>query len=307
MKSLLIILLALIVTSPLWPQGHLNPWALDENEIEIILSLRIPRILCAFFSGAALALGGLLFQNLFNNILATPYTLGVSTGASLMVAVGIFLDVALLGLPFLSFLGAFGVILILLSAMALMKVFSVTKLLLVGVALGLLSSSLISILQLLGGRLGPFSYLTWILGSTDVYGGIPVLLCFFGLSCLAVFSFFRRSEITLLGISDGFASRTGVHVLRLQKEILFVTSFSISLIISQVGPIGFVGLVIPNFVRELQGHLFRENYLICLVLGGCFLSLLDTLSRLVTSLSLPIGAVMSIVGVPYFVFILLRR
>ena len=214
---------------------------------------------------------------------------------------------AALGLPLLSFFGAFGVALILLFAMAVMKVFSVTGLLLMGVALGILSSSLISLLQLTGGRFGPFSYLTWILGSTDVYGPIPVLLCFLGLSSLMVFSFCRRSEITLLGISDGFALRTGVHVTKIQKEILFVTSLSVSLIISQVGPIGFVGLIIPNLIRELRGHLFRENYLVCLIFGGCFLSLLDTLSRLVTSLSLPVGAVMPIVGVPYFIAILLRR
>ena len=307
MKSLLTILLILVVTSPLWPEGHCNPWALSENDVEIILSLRIPRILCAFFSGASLSLGGLLFQNLFKNVLATPYTLGVSAGASLMVAVGIFLDVAILGLPFLSFFGAFGVVLILLLATAVMKVFSVTKLLLMGVAIGLFSSSLISLLQLMGGKLGTFSYLIWILGSTDVYGRIPVLLCFLGLSCLTIFSFFRRSEITLLGISDSFALRTGVSVLKLQKEILFVTSFSVSLIISQVGPIGFVGLIIPNLIREIKGHLFRENYLVCLIFGGCFLSLLDTLSRLMSSFSLPIGAVMPIVGVPYLIYILLRR
>ena len=291
------------LTSPFW---NLNPLALSEAQVSVILHLRIPRILCSFLAGSTLSLAGLILQHMLRNPLAGPYTLGLSSGASLFVATGLFLGLAPWTLPFLSFMGAMGMALVLFLAVSLTRAFSITSLLLMGMALGLLSSSVISIFQLLGGELGLSSFLVWTFGSTDVYGTAPVLVCALGFGILALFAHFKRAEITMVGVSESFAETRGVGVVKLQKAMFLATSTAVSLIVSQTGPIAFVGLIVPNIIKQMKGHLFREIFPTCLLFGGLFLSLADSLARQVEVVSLPIGAVTILFGTPYLVFLLLR-
>ena len=194
--------IVLFVASPFWSGGFIDPFSLDATEVMILVHLRIPRILCAFFAGAVLALAGMIFQNMFQNVLATPYTLGISTGASLVVALGVFLGVGD-SVALLAFVGAAAVAVLLSSAAALSA--CTTTLLLIGVSIGLLASSGISVLHFLGDAFSMASFFRWSLGSTDVMGYGPVGICGAAFVLLVVFARSHRAQLTILGTSRTFA------------------------------------------------------------------------------------------------------
>ena len=291
-------------TSPLWSGGLIDPLSLDATDAMILVHLRIPRLACAFFAGGVLSLAGLLFQNMFQNPLATPYTLGVSTGASLAVALGIFFGAAG-SVPLLAFAGAASVSAVLLLVQVLWA--QTTTLLLMGVAIGLLASGALSVLHFFGDAFSMASFFRWSLGSTDVMGYGPVALCAGAFALVASFARLRRAQVTLLGASRTLALARGLDVARLQREILALVSLAVSLVVSQTGPIGFVGLVVPHFVKLGDGRTFRHHYLKCALFGGCFLTLACALSHSFAGTALPVGAVTTLIGVPCFVFILARR
>ena len=294
----------LFMGAPFWSGGLIDPLSMDETEMMILVHLRIPRILCAFFSGAVLALAGMIFQNMFQNSLATPYTLGVSTGASLAVALGVFFGVGA-SASLLAFVGASAVT-VLLSISVAVHAYA-TNLLLMGVAIGLLASSAISVLHFFGDAFAMASYFRWTLGSTDVLGYGPVGICGASFVIIALFARFIRARLTIVGVSRSLALARGVDVSGLHRSALAIVSLAVSLIVSQCGPIGFVGLVVPHIVRGSFGGLFRHHYLACLLFGGFFLAVVDAISRTLVDSSLPVGAVTALIGAPYLIFIVAKR
>ena len=303
-RALVVLALLAFAASPLWSGGLLDPR--EPAGRAVVLGLRVPRILCGFLGGAALALSGALFQGMFRNPLATPYTLGMATGASLAVALGVFLGAGGWGLAPLSFAGAGATALLLLLAASAGPRLSTDRLLLAGVAVALFGSSVVGVLRIVGDAPALASFLDWTLGSTDVHGTAPVLVCLLALAVLLAFSALRRAEVTVLSASAALAPGRGVDPDRLRREILLAVSLATSLVVSQLGPVGFVGLVVPNLLREAGLGLFRRHFPHCLLAGGLFLSLVDSLSRTLLPVHLPVGSVMALVGTPFFVLVLAK-
>lgn len=281
--------------------------------LEVFLNLRLPRVLTAFVAGAGLSVCGMVFQSLFRNKLATPYTLGVASGASLGATVYIFggLQLSLFvfdGIMAFSFIGAAMTIAIVyflgLSQGRLMT----GTLLLGGVAMSLFFSSLILFFQFLSDEMNSMKIIRWLMGGVDVVGMESVyrLLPFVGV--VVAVAFYKSRELNLVSMGDDIAITRGVNIEVLRKTLFLIVSLAIAGVVSECGPIGFVGLMVPHICRQLVGEDHRRLSAVVPVVGGGFLVACDLASRtLLASSVLPLGIITSMLGGPFFLFLLLRR
>ncbi len=305
-----IIVAAFLGTSRLDPFGIFDSATTDYH---IFWNLRVSRVLVAFLAGSGLAICGMVFQALFLNTLATPFTLGVAGGASCGAAMVIYLG----GLPGLFVgpgvtLGAMGGAGL---AMALVLGFSQTRMghqrhvmLLAGVAVSFFFSSLLLFIQSLSSFYQSFQIIRWLMGGIAVagYGEVflllPVLLPGFW------FIFKQAPQLNLLLLGDELAQSRGLQVARTRKWLFLVVSAIVATIVSVTGPIGFVGLVIPHICRLLWGGNHRYLAPMTLTLGGTSLVVCDLVARLVLApAGIPVGVITSLIGAPFFFFLLLRR
>lgn len=283
--------------------------ALSARDQAILLNLRLPRALSSFFVGGGLALSGAVFQGLFRNPLADSYLLGISSGASLGAAaalvLGIVSPVALFtGVSFFSFLGA-------LLALALVfyfgsqdGYFSVFRLLLSGLGVGLFFSSLVAVLMIMAEEelkalifffLGGFSSASWETAWVAIVC-VPV--------CVAVACYYAR-ELNVLLLGEETALSAGVHTRRIQATYAVLAAFLTSVSVSVAGLVGFVGLIVPHMVRMVFGADHRVLLPVTFLLGGTFLILCDTIAKTILAPSeLPVGVVTSLFGVPAFLYLL---
>jgi iron complex transport system permease protein len=283
----------------------------DPAAATILWQLRLPRVLLALVAGAVLAVSGLSLQTLFGNPLAEPYTLGVASGAALGAA-AVFTwapPLAGLGLP-LATLAAFAGAL---AATALVVALgrrggTAAGLLLAGVAVALLCQAAILLLQYLSDAGGTLRMVRWMMGGLAIVGWreplwlLPWLLVAVGVHLA------RRWELDLLLAGEEVASSRGVAVERLRLALLLVDSLAVAALVSVVGPIGFVGLMVPHMVRRLVGSEHAMLVPACALGGGAFLVLCDLLAR--TALApaeLPVGIVTALLGAPFFLWLLRRR
>jgi len=279
----------------------------------ILWQIRLPRVLAAFVAGAGLAAGGAAFQAVFRNPLATPYTLGVASGAACGVALvsrfGIGLAAAHLPLNTLAALaGAFVAVATVWSLTRLRPQASSTVLLLAGVAMTFLFSSLILFLQYTSSLGSSYRIVRWLMGGlaavdlTALGHMLPFVLA--GLVALA----WNVRELDLLATGSDLAASRGVDVVRTRDVIFFATSLMVGGIVAACGPIGFVGMMAPHICRLLVGAEHRRLLPASMLFGGAFLAACDTVARLVISpAELPVGVITSFLGAPFFLWLLLRR
>ena len=288
--------------------------SVDNPEIQqhILTQLRIPRVLFAFIAGAGLALCGMVFQAMFHNPLATPFTLGVASGASLGAAIYVYLGFSftLLGLDggtFAAFSGALIAISFVYSISRYQNGFSPETLLLTGVAISFFFSSLILFTQYLSNLTDSFQILRWLMGSltTVGYSDILQLLPFVAL-CTIVILWLKR-ELNLLMAGDEIALSRGVSVQHVRYILFFVTSLCVGAIVALCGPIGFIGMMVPHMCRLLIGSDHRWLAPASLLFGGAFLILCDTIARLIIApAEIPVGVITTLLGGPFFLWLLIK-
>lgn len=278
----------------------------------IILSVRLPRVLCVAMTGAALSLAGGAMQGLLKNPLADGSTLGVSSGAALGAVIAIAFGVSFPALPLagtmvLAILFAFLSLLIILGlAYKLDRSLSTNTIILIGVIFSMFVSSLMSvIITFAADRLQSITF--WTMGSlqgksyTDaaIVGG--ALLVFGGIV------FLHARELNAFAIGEDNARHIGVDVRRVRLTLLAAVSGLIGVCVSIGGTIGFVGLVTPHMARMLVGPNHRRLLPASLFGGAVFLMLADLVARiLLDPIELPIGVVTSLVGAVVFVIIFYR-
>lgn len=291
---------------------HVSLFDPSETDRVILLNLRLPRILSAFFVGGGLALAGAIFQGLFRNPIADSYLLGVSSGASLGAAAAI---VFRLASPLANFaavsLFAFGGALM---ALALVFYFghrsggfSVFRLLLAGLGVGLFLSSLVAILMLMAGEelkalifffLGGFSTSSWDTAwiSLACIPAAVLIACYFA------------PELNVLLLGDETAESSGIRTGRIQLLYAVLAALLTSISVSVAGLIGFVGLIIPHMIRLIFGADHRTLFPLTFFSGGIFLVLCDAAARTVIApAELPVGIVTSLVGVPIFLYLIRKE
>ncbi len=314
--------LAACLLAPLIGSTHISLWrvvdrsiAISDNvDAQIFFVARLPRVLAAALVGAALAAAGVVFQALLRNPLATPFTLGVSAGASLgaMLAITFNLDVSfgeLSAVPIASFAGALGAVAIVYAlARARHQGISTTVLLLAGVTLNAFFSAIIIFVQYFADFSQTFRTVRWLMGDLDVAGYTPIVAALpFTAVAFIAFGVLPRA-LNLMSLGTDAAATRGIDVVNTQRLAFFSASLATGAAVSLGGPIGFVGIIVPHLVRLLVGSDHRLVLPASLLFGATFLIGCDVLSRtLMPPLELPIGVLTALIGGPFFIWLLVRR
>ena len=284
----------------------------EGTNASIVLSLRLPRVLCAALMGAALSLCGVVMQGLLRNPLADGSTLGISTGAALGAALSIVLGISIPGLPIagsaaMAIIFSFGsLVLILALAWGIDRSFATQNIILIGVVFTMLASSLLSILiSFSGERLRSITY--WTMGSLNgkSYEQDAVLLG--GLLLFGTPLMLLSRELNAFAVGEDNALHVGVPVRRVKLTVMICASALIGICVSIGGSIAFVGLIIPHMVRLAAGPNHRTLLPLSAFAGAIFLMLADLTARSILSpLELPIGVVTSLIGAVVFIVIFYR-
>lgn len=293
--------------------GSPLPVSVDPTLTNIVMTIRLPRVLLAFLIGASLSLSGAAFQGLLKNPLADPFTLGVSSGASVGAVLVLFFSIQIpfLGaftLPIISVFAAFLTLLIVVAfAKMVDKRMSVETVILTGIIFSSFLGSLISLMIALTGE-ELRQIITWLLGSVSMRGWeyVYLLLPFFIVGSLVLLS--QSKELNLLSFGEEAAQNLGMNVQFRKFMILSSASLLTGASVAVSGTIGFVGLVIPHLTRLLFGANHVRLLPLSMLYGGAFLVLADLLARtIIVPRELPIGVITSLIGAPVFAIILYYR
>ena len=285
---------------------------LDEFQTSpIIWQIRLPRILLAAVVGMLLATSGVILQGTLRNPLADPYILGVSAGAgvgaSIVIALGLsFTLFYMSSVPILAFIFALAAVLVVYRLSHVSERTSPETLILAGVAVSAFTSAILALIIIISGQLQSIYF--WLLGSlssatwTDIFTLLPYLTI--GL----VIAYFWSKDLNALLLGDEMALSLGVEVDKLRFFMILVATLMTAAAVSVSGLIGFVGLIVPHFIRLICGPNHRLLVPFSALGGAVLLVLADTLARTVLSpMEIPIGVVMALVGAPFFLYLLRRR
>ncbi len=309
LSALLAVLFCLDVCSGslwLWPFGELNP--MEQN---ILHAIRLSKAITAILAGAALSVSGLIMQTLFRNPLAGPYTLGVSSGASLGVALltmlGAFIPSFLhsFSLPTAACIGAIAVLLLVLAVSR--RVTNNVSLLIVGLMFGSIAGALVSLLQNFANPDALKLFIVWTLGSLSSvgWGDMQMLAPILLLGTLFVLLTVKPLNGLLLG--EDYARGLGIHVSRTRLYIVLATGLLAGGVTAFCGPIAFIGVAVPHIARGLFN---TSNHRITLpasaLIGACLLLVCDVLCSLFIY-PLPISTVSALFGAPIIIWIILKK
>jgi iron complex transport system permease protein len=280
---------------------------------QIFFDLRLPRIIFAYLVGFSLALIGVAFQALLQNELATPYTLGVASGGALgaVIAIKSGLVFSLFGFTITTIFSVGG------SVLTILIIYSIAKsraglspltLILTGVTISLLFSSLILFVHYLADFTETYRMIRWLMGGLQVTGWYYSLVLFPFVVVTFIYLFQKAVALNIISSGDEMALSKGVDVLRLQRGIFLISSVLIGVIVAFAGPIGFIGLIIPHLIRLIIGADHRKLLIIAPIFGGTFLIWCDTFARTIISpAELPVGIITAILGGPFFIWLLIKQ
>lgn len=327
MAIIIAMLIMLIVANLLIGSVDIDPLAVwqivtgrgHENHVWeiIILNTRLPMIATAALSGAALSVSGLLLQTAFNNPLAGPSILGVSTGASFGVAVVMLASGSALWLTqsvgtYMTILigalaGAALVLLVLLLFSTM--VHSSTMLLIIGILVSYLTSSAVSLLNFFATEEGVHSYVIWGLGNFS--GVTPSQLPFFAFFIIATLALSTTlvKPLNALLLGTRYAENLGVNTKRTRNSLLIITGILTAGVTAFCGPISFIGLVVPHIARLVLNTSNHNRLLPATMLAGATVALLCTLISVLPQQVgvIPINAITPIIGVPIIIYIIINR
>lgn len=271
----------------------------------IIWDLRIPRIITGMVVGAALSACGVIFQAVLRNPLAEPYTLGVSSGGALGATISIMMGLSGAAMVGMCFLGCLITILIILG-LASIKGFSNTMLILCGVIIGFLLSSIMMLLFSLSTTRDVYASVMWLMGSLSAPGKDSLrIMVYFVLPLVLALMFFSR-DINILSLGDEKAMYLGLNARSARALLFFISSLITGACVAVAGVISFVGLIMPHIMRKIIGPDHRLLLPSSMIAGSILLILSDTIARIVISpLELPVGVITGIMGGLFFLFMIL--
>jgi len=320
-RLLLLALMALLVVGG---SSLLGPTSLDWSEVfgsqtsgpdgppNVFWTLRVPRALLAAVAGAGLALSGVVLQALFRNPLATPYTLGIASGASLGAAIGFLFNVGgyLLGVPVLSLL-AFGGAITAMSFVYLMARLrtgrDMTHLLLAGVCIAYMCSAGVLLITFLAGHAVTNDIVMWMIGSlATLRHGAVVEITVVLVPALALTVYAHRA-LDLLSMGEELAASRGVAVGLTVWSCFLLVGLLTAVIVANCGPIGFVGLMVPHIARAVVGLRALPLALGSALIGAAFLAACDGIARSLSVYELPVGIITNMLGAAFFFYLLATR
>lgn len=287
-------------------------WASDK----IIKEDNAPRVIVGLFVGAGLAVTGCAMQAVFRNPLASPYILGLSSGASVGAAISMLFTIpfipAIIATPVLAFITCFATMLLVYSMSRVGGTVRTETLILSGVAVSSLLSAIVSFLTFIAGD-AMEGIVFWSMGNLSNVSGsngwykiafvVPIIIL-----CSAML-ITQAKQLNAMMIGDAHAMDLGVDVRKTRLFVLVISSLMVAAAVSFVGVIGFIGLVIPHVLRILLGPDNRRIMPLSLVGGACFITICDYLAHIIAPYYgvLPIGVATSLIGAPLFIYLLMRR
>jgi iron complex transport system permease protein len=293
--------------STLWDTGA------DEIATNIVWKIRMPRVVLAGLVGASLAIAGAAFQALFKNPLADPYTLGVSSGASVGAVATLFfgISVPFLGiytLPIFSMIGALVTMLLVISFAKLVdRAMKMETIILTGIIFSSFLGSVISLMIALTGE-ELRQIIGWLLGSVSMRGWSFVQMALPFIIIGSFLLWLNRRELNAMLFGEERARHLGVNVKKRKMMILIGGSMLTGTAVAVSGTIGFVGLVVPHMTRLLFGSDNRHVLPLSFLNGAALLIVCDLVSRTIISpTELPIGVITAFIGAPVFAFIFFRQ
>jgi iron complex transport system permease protein len=286
----------------------------DNADAQIFFIARLPRTLAGASVGALFAAAGVVFQGLLRNPLATPFTLGVSTGAALgaILAITFNWSIGIVGLsavPVAAFAGSLMAVAIVYAlAQARHRGLSTTVLLLAGVTMNAFFSAMILFVQYFASFADTYRTLRWLMGDLDVSSYQPLLAALpTALVALAAFAWLAR-PLNLLSLGADSAESRGLDVTTAQRAAFFSASLATGAAVSIGGPIGFVGIIVPHLVRLLVGPDHRLVLPASALFGAAFLVGCDVVARTILApVELPVGIITALIGGPFFLWLLISR
>jgi len=289
----------------LWPFGELSPM-----EQQILHAIRLPKAVTALLAGAALSVSGLIMQTLFRNPLAGPYTLGVSSGASLGVALltmlGAFsIQLSAVSIPIAACIGATLVLLLVLAVSK--RVTSNVSLLIVGLMFGSIAGALVSLLQNFANPDALKLFIVWTLGSLSSVNWQDMQLLVPILVAGTVFVLLALKPLNGLLLGEDYARGLGIHVARTRLYIVLATGLLAGGVTAFCGPIAFIGVAVPHIAR---GIFKTSNHRVTIpasaLIGACLLLVCDILCSLSVH-TLPISTVSALFGAPIIIWIIMKN
>ena len=278
----------------------------------ILFDIRLPRIILGFAIGGALSLAGVILQGIFRNPLVEPYTLGISGGAALGVCINIVLrlnySLGIYSLPLFGFLGA-GLVIILVYSLSMKRgILKIQGLLLTGVMISFIASSLIMLMMAVSRTEDLHGIVFWIMGSLEEPSWFliktAVLVSILGLLISYKFSL----DLNAFSLGEEEAMHLGINTEKTKRILFILASLLTGCSVAISGIIGFVGLVVPHFVRMFVGGDHRILLISSFLCGACFLIFCDTMARtIVAPMELPVGVITGIIGGLLFVYALSKK
>ena len=288
--------------------------ALTNGERVIVLKVRLPRICGSILAGILLAASGLLMQGVFQNPLVSPYTMGVSNGASFGASVAIvfaanlqFLNLGDYLTPLFAF--AFSALtMLMVQAIGKISKNSTATLLLAGVAVGQLFSGLVSLMKYVANEDQLPDLVFWQMGSVSTVVwpqiGLMAIAALIGIVFMTRYAW----DLNVMATGRESAIGLGVNYKKIRTIAFLLSTLMTGVAVSFTGIIGFVGMVAPHVARIIVGNDYRYTIPTASVCGALLLMVADSISRvLVTTVSMPIGVVTSLIGVPFFLWLIVRK
>jgi iron complex transport system permease protein len=304
MLLVLAILLALCLGSVM-----LSP--MDLWQSEIFWQIRLPRVLLAALIGLMLSVSGVILQGVLRNQLADPYILGISAGGALGAALSIalgaqFIVCGISSLPATAFLFSLIAVFIVYRLAQVTSKTTPETLILAGVALSAFCSAILALVIIISGNLQTVYF--WLLGSLSYASWSNVLTVLpYAIVGMGIAYFFSK-ELNALLLGEEMAQTLGVDVENTRLILIGAASIMTAAAVSVSGLIGFVGLIIPHWIRLLIGPNHRTLLPIAALSGMLLMVIADTLARTVMSpLEIPVGIIMALLGAPFFLYLLRRR
>lgn len=289
-----------------------NPASIDFAHQQIILDVRLPRILSALIIGAALSASGTVFQGVFRNPMADPYILGVSAGASVGAGIGILwgAGISFLGFPIVpiaAFLTALATIFLVYNLSREGSRVPQMTLILVGIAVSIFLSAIFQTMQIMSTDHELAALVNWQIGTITNVGWTAWWSILPFIATGIILSYFFARDLNMISLGEDTAQHLGVNTERTKKILLAVSSMMTAAAVSISGLIAFVGLMIPHITRLIIGPDHRLLIPASVIIGSIFLLLCDDLARVVGGqMEIPVGIITALAGGPFLIFLLRR-
>ncbi|MCQ2551824.1 MAG: iron ABC transporter permease [Clostridia bacterium] len=280
----------------------------DSMTVNVVLRLRLPRILVSIFVGAALSISGACYQSIFQNPLVSPDFLGVSSGACIGAAVAILLGLSSAFISGFAFIGGILAVLITASIPALIKNRSNIMLVLSGIIVGSLMSSILGFIKFVADPQTQLASITyWTMGDFSYASNADLLPMVIVLVPPMIILLLMSWWMDVLSMGQDEARTLGANVKLVRGVAIVCSTLLTAGSICFAGSIGWVGLIVPHFVRMLVGSSNRRVLPVSCLIGGIFMLVVDTLTRLIGAAEMPVSIMTGIIGAPFFCWLLFKK